>query len=155
MKIQNIINESARTKKLQWKRNPKLGWVNEGLECSLYYGTTQNNITRILKEGIYAGEDGYVLCSFEPNTALVHSTMRSLIIESSTPFSIVNTPVIVEIGFSNAYYDRIEILKDPHHRMDKKIYESWGKSDVEYYALIHIGVPNHVPVKFIKGYMVK
>ena len=38
---------------------------------------------------------------------------------------------------------------------NKELYEGWGKSDVEYYALVEVFVPKYIPVNYIKGYMVK
>ena len=38
---------------------------------------------------------------------------------------------------------------------NKELYERWGKSDVEYYALIEVRIPEYIPVEFIKGYIKK
>lgn len=155
MKINSLVNVAVKNKKILWDNDPKIGWVDESDIITLYYGTIQSNVAKILREGIYAGEDGHVLCSLEPNTAVIHSTMRSLISESGRSFSMVDTPVVFKINFPYSFYSKMVVFEDPNERMDKEIYESWGKSDVEYYAFINIGVPNHIPVEYIKGYMVK
>lgn len=154
MRIESIVKETVKNKQIDWLHNPKIGWIEESDTVVLYYGTTQSNLQKILREGIYAGPHGYVLCAVEPYTALVHARMRSLICESNTPFSVNETPVVFAVGFSMSN-QKTRIIEDPKRRMRKELYESWGKSDVEYYALIGIGVLNHIPVKYIDGYMVK
>lgn len=155
MKINSIVDEMVKNKRMDWINNPTIGWVEDSNTMVLYYGTTQSNLQKILREGIYAGRDGYVLCSLEPNTALIHARMRSLVCESNSPFSIKETPVIFSVVFPSSFYNKMTVIKDPKRRMKKKVYESWGKSDVEYYALISVGISNHIPVKYINGYMVK
>ncbi len=155
MLIDSIVKETIKNKQIDWRHNPKIGWIEQSDTVSLYYGTTESNLRKILREGIYAGPHGYVLCSVEPHTALVHARMRALLFESDTPFSIEETPVVFAVGFPSSFYSKMKIIEDPKQRMEKNIYESWGKSDVEYYALISVGIPNHIPVKYINGYMVK
>lgn len=155
MLIDNIVKETVKNKQIDWTYNPRIGWLAEADTIVLYYGTTKSNLQKILREGIYANDKGYVLCSLEPNTALVHARMRSLVYESSTPFSIKEIPVVFKINFPYSFYSKMVVFEDPNKRMEKNIYESWGKSDSEYYALINVGVPNHISVKYINGYMVK
>ncbi len=155
MKINSLVNVAAENKKMLWNNDPKIGWVFESESITLYYGTIQSNVTKILREGIYAGEDGHILCSLEPNTAVIHSTMRSLISESGRPFTMVDTPIVFAVNFPYSFYSKMVIFEDPNERMNQEIYESWGKSDVEYYAFINIGIPDHISVERITGYMVK
>lgn len=155
MKIESILEETVKNKIIPWNNNPTIGWIENGDNFTLYYGTNKSTIKSILNEGIYASDDGYILCSLEPNTALINSRMRNLLCESGHPFSIVNTPVVFAIVIPTSVSNNMVILEDPKERMKKEIYESWGKSDVEYYALIAVGIPEHIPVNYIKGYMVK
>lgn len=155
MKIKSILEETVKNKIFEWNSNPSIGWIENNDNFTLYYGTHMAKAKIILNEGIHASDDGYVLCSLEPNTALIHSRMRNLLCESEQPFSIVGTPIVFAIDFPSSFYDKMTVLEDPEKRMNKKIYESWGKSDAEYYALTTIGVPKHIPINYIKGYMVK
>lgn len=155
MKIGSILEETIKNKIIPWNNNPTIGWINGGNNFTLYYGTDESKVKSILNEGIYASDDGYVLCSLEPNTALINSRMRSLLCESDQLFSVVKTPVVFAISLPTSLASNMKVFEDPKERMNKEIYESWGKSDAEYYALIAVGIPEHIPVNYIKGYMVK
>ena len=155
MKIRSILEETIKNKSIPWNNNPTIGWINSGNNITLYYGTDESKVRSILNEGIYASDDGFVLCSLEPNTALINSRMRNLLCESDQLFSVVKTPVVFAIGFPKSLASKITLLEDPKERMNKKLYESWGKSDAEYYALISVGIPEHISINYIKGYMVK
>ena len=114
----------------------------------IYYGTSENEVANILENGIYADESGYVKCALEPYTAHYHAmplletydkdNRVVFVIDIPTNHS-TNNPLYIESGPST----------------DKDLYESWGKSDVEFYALVDVTTPKHIPISCIKGYMVK
>jgi len=156
MKFDQIIDETINSKILGWTNNPSIGWIADSELMRFYYGTNTMNIKKILTDGIYAEDDGYVLLAAEPYSALAHSQMRSSIVEGMM-FDDSNDIVII-VEFPRNYLSKKHLLieNDRMERFtDKELYENWGKSDVEYYALIEVKVPEYVPVEFIKGYTKK
>ena len=157
MKFDNIIDESVKNRTIKWNDNPKIGWISESDSMCFYYGTQSQNIKKILKNGIHAGNDGYILMAAEPHTALAHSRMRALIMEDKL-FSELDDRVVFFVEFPREYLSNkhIFVKNDYESRFtNNELYETWGKSDVEYYALIEVHVPEYVPIEFIKGYMVR
>jgi len=153
MKINQLIEQEVIVRKLDWSGRPTIGWLAESKSVRLYYGTLLKTVKRIFKEGIYAGDDGYILCAAEPNTASLHSIIRILGESTEHKFSISkNKRAVFVIDVPRKY---IEETASENRFFNKELYESWGKSDVEYYALIDVKVKNHVPVNWIKGYMIK
>lgn len=154
MRFSNIVTETVNTKKLDWVRNPKIGFVAESTRTRLYYGCDTSKLKKIFREGIYGSDDGYIMCSAEPYTALSHATMRQALTESLDDNSRAVVVVDVPLSFFN---DREIVVENDRHRRftNTKLYEEWGKSDCEYYALINVMVPDHIPVQWIRGYMTK
>ncbi len=150
MKFSELLNNSVMDKKMKWEDDPKIGWFMESDPITLYYGTQQNNIDAILEQGILADSSGYVTCAIEPYTAFSQGSLLTesiskqkrvvFVIEMPLEFS-KNNPIVVENG-----YEKLE---------NGELYEEWGKSDVEYYALIEAKISKLIPVNFIKGYMVR
>lgn len=150
MKFSELLENSVVDKKLKWETDPTIGWFMESNPITLYYGTQQNNISAILEQGILADNSGYVTCAIEPYTAFSQGLLLTesiatqkrvvFVIEMPLEFSKKN-PIVVEDG-----YEKLE---------NSKLYEEWGKSDAEYYALIEAKISKLIPVNFIKGYMVR
>lgn len=157
MKIDQIVKEDVSVRRLKWTNNPTIGWIREGQLCRLYYGTPLNKVKAILREGIFAGDDGYILCAAEPNTAYSHAAMRILMSESKyNTVSITTNRAVFVVDVPRLFLKTAVIENDQYNRFTtRKLYESWGKSDVEYYALIGVKVQSHIPVRHLKGYMVK
>lgn len=156
MKIDNLVEESLRNRKMNWNGNPDIGCHANGTSLTLYYGTSLSNVKNCLREGIVPVDD-YVLFAAEPNTALSHAAMATQVGSSriNAPY---NKRAVLEVSIPLDFLQGKSIISenDQHDRFtDKKLYESWGKSDAEYYALINILVPSHIPVEYIKGYMVR
>lgn len=153
MKINQLVEQEMNVRKLNWDGRPKIGCLVESKLVRLYYGASLKTVKRIFKEGIYAKDDGYVLCAAEPNTALLHSIIR-ILGESTNPSFIIsrNEKVVFVIDVPRKY---IKEAISEEKFFDKELYESWGKSDVEYYALVDVKIKNHIPVNWIKGYMTK
>ena len=157
MKFDSIIDEAFGNKVLGWTTNPSIGWVADSNMMRFYYGTEEKKVRQILRDGIYAGDDGYVLAAAEPNTALMHATMR-MPLKENRMFADVKQNVVMVIDIPRSYLAKKHLVveNDNENRFtNKKLYEGWGKSDVEYYALIDVLIPECIPSKYIKGYMKK
>lgn len=153
MKFDQIIDEAVNSRVIGWNNNPSIGWIAGSDLMHFYYGTDVTKVKQILRDGIYAGDDGYVLLAAEPYSALAHSQMRSQLIEGMMFDD--NDDIIIVVEFPRNYLAKKHLLveNDSAGRFtNKELYENWGKSDVEYYALIEVRVPEYVPVEFIKGY---
>lgn len=156
MKFDHIIDESVNSKVLEWIDNPTIGWIADADPMRFYYGVPAAKVKQILRDGIFAGSDGHVLVSAEPYSALAHSQMRSLLVEGMM-FNDKESVVFV-VEFPRNYLSKRHLLieNDIQFRFtNKELYERWGKSDVEYYALIEVRIPEYIPVEFIKGYIKK
>ena len=146
MKINDIIKERVEVKKIDWNSDPDIGWFLETDPCRIYYGTDINDVETILEKGIFADDDGYVKCAMEPHTAHYHATpLTESVDDNVRVIFVVDIPQ--DFSTANPLYTEFDKEKD--------LYENWGKSDVEFYALTDIYVPKHIPAKFIKGYMIK
>lgn len=155
MKIEHVINEIYDTSQKSWNGNPTIGWYNDNLNYRLYYGTHISKVKENIKEGFNSRHDD-ILFAFEPNTALVHAAMR--IHNSLGRLDLdINKRAVIEVVVPRDYlHDNIIIENDINNRLHtKKIYEQWGKSDVEFYAFVNVKIPTHIPPDFINGYMVK
>ncbi len=153
MKFDQMMNEAVNSRTLGWINNPSLGWIAGSELMRFYYGTNTTKVKQILRDGIYAGDDGYVLLATEPYSALEHSQMRSPLIEGMMFDD--NDGIVFVVEFPRNYLSKKHLLveNDREERFtNKELYENWGKSDVEYYALIEVRVPEYIPVEFIKGY---
>ena len=148
MRKSELIEQAIKSKKIDWISDPEIGWFLESDPIRLYYGAKENEIASILENGIYADENGYVCCSLDPYTANYHAMPLT---ESYNE----DKRVVFVIDIPASYTAKNPFFVESERITDKKLYEKWGKSDVEFYALENVEVPKHIPVKFIKGYMVK
>lgn len=154
MRFTSIVTETVQNKKLPWVKNPEIGFLAESPRTRLYYGSDSLKLKNIFREGIYAADDGFILCSAEPYTALSHATMRQSLTESIDD----TTRCVVVFDVPLSFFDKNELVieNDTKKRFtDLKLYEEWGRADCEYYALINVKVPDHVPVTWIRGWMTK
>lgn len=147
MIFNEIVKEEIKLKKLDWNNNPVIGDIKNSKTVSLYYGTHTSNIRNVFREGIYAGNDGYVLCSLEPHTAFAYAAMSNTIQESAVPSQ---DRMVFKITVPYNFVSNNIVVNN-----NNGDYTDWGKSDVEYYALNEVRVLNHIPVEFIEGYMTK
>lgn len=157
MKIESIFEDTTKRKRLSWDGNPSIGWLLNNNKINLYHGITLEKLDSVFKEGIYADDSGFVLCSAEPNTALYQAQMNAVLREDriKTLPSKDRAVCVITLPSLFLYNKQLVVENDLSNRFtDNKLYESWGKSDAEYYALIDVNVPNHIPVEFIKGYMI-
>lgn len=148
MKTFDLISEHTTTKKIDWIDDPSVGWFLESNPCRLYVGVHEDDILDILENGIFADDDGYIKCALEPYTAYFHAMPLT---ESVTD----DKRAIVVVDLPQSFTVNNPIYTESDRVMNKDLYEHWGKSDVEYYALVDVFVPKHIPVNYIKGYMVK
>ena len=153
MKITQLLNPNIEEKKIKWNGAPKIGWLRESDTIRLYYGSDKSKAKKIFKEGIFVGSDGYILCAIEPNTAYLHSTMRNLQETISFSSSTNSDRCVYVIDLPRKYLKSIKEADDKI--ASKKLYETWGKSDVEYYALIDVKLSKIIEPQYIKGFMVK
>lgn len=147
MIFNEIVKEEIKAKKLDWNNNPDIGDIENSKIVSLYYGTHTKDIKNIFREGIYAGKNGYVLCSLEPHTAFAYAAMSDSLKESAVS---LQDRTIFKINVPHRFISDNIIVNNSNGD-----YKDWGKSDVEYYALNEARIPNHIPVEFIEGYMTK
>ena len=157
MKFDQIIDEAANSRILGWTNNPNIGWISDADPMRFYYGSHATKVKQILRNGIYAGDDGYVLLAAEPHSAIAHASMRAPVTEGIM-FSDSGESVVFVVEFPRDYLAKKHLLveNDRQSRFtNKELYEEWGKSDAEYYALIEVRVPEYIPVEFIKGYTKK
>lgn len=148
MKKSELFEQNIKSKKIDWISDPEIGWFMESNTIRLYYGASEKDINSILENGIYADDNGYVRCSLEPYTAYYHAMPLT---ESYKE----DKRVVFVMDIPASYTSKNPLFIESETITNKKLYESWGKSDVEFYALADVEVPRHIPVKFIKGYMVK
>lgn len=162
----NFPNKS----KFKWNSNPKIGWWKDRNTLIMYHGTHYSNLESMLENGIWAPTSGptanWVSLALEPNTAFGYASMGGesgfraagskavhipkeerivLVLKMNLSYILKN----IETNFrGNIEYTRNRLT-------DKTEYESWKKSDQEYYALTELRFPKKVDPKFIMGYMVK
>ena len=148
MKTFDLVSEQTTSKKLEWTDDPSIGWFLESNPCRLYIGANEDNISDILENGIFADDDGYIKCALEPHTA--HFNAMPLTESVSD-----DKRVIVVVDLPQGFTTKNPIYTENNKVTNKELYEGWGKSDVEYYALVEVFVPKYIPVNYIKGYMVK
>ncbi len=157
MKFDHIIDETANSRVVGWIDNPNIGWISDADPMRFYYGAPATKVKQILRDGIFASDDGYVLLSAEPHSSLAYAKMRTPLTEDIM-FSDEEQSVVFIVEFPRNYLAKRHLLveNDKQSRFtNKELYEEWGKSDVEYYALIEVRVPEYIPVEFIKGYTTK
>lgn len=148
MKTFDLVSEQTTTKKIEWTDDPLTGWFLESNPCRLYIGVQEDNISNILENGIFADDDGYIKCALEPYTAHFHAMPLT---ESVTD----DKRAIVVVDLPQSFTVNNPIYTESEKVTNKDLYEAWGKSDAEYYALVEVLVPKYIPANYIKGYMVK
>jgi hypothetical protein len=153
-------------------RFPKIGWWLDKKIVTFYHGTHKSNLPYIEKTGILAPREGptagLVSIALEPNTSHGYAAMSGAGGESAfraAGASVKNVPHADRITFILAipqsyFFPRmapqrgnVSSEKDKltnKNRYDKEIKN--GKSDVEYYALTEIRLPNSIPLQYIKSY---
>lgn len=149
MKFDNLVQIDVKEKILEWEDNPSIGWFLDSDIMKFYYSASSNEVENILSEGIYA-EDEFVKLYAEPYTASSFSRIKS-----KTKDSVIFVIEMPQQYLIRKNYTLVIENDDNEQFSNKELYEKWDKSDVEYYALIEINVPNHIPLKFIKGYIEK
>ena len=148
MKISDLVTEQVKTKKIDWAEDPTIGWFMDHDPLRVYYGASESDVANILENGIYADESGYVKCALEPYTAHLHAMPLLETYDKDN-----RVVFVIDIPTNQSTSNPLYVEKGS--ATDKDLYESWGKSDVEFYALVDIKTPKHIPVNFIKGYMIK
>lgn len=138
----------ADDKKLEWNADPKLGWFMESDPLTLYYGAQKKEVEAILENGIFADDSGFVTCAFEPYTAYSQGAVLTESIDQQER-------VVFIIEMPLAYNEKHPVFVEDDKIVNKELYEEWGKSDSEYYALVEAKVAKLIPINFIKGYMIK
>jgi hypothetical protein len=145
MKSSEFFEQQLKFKKMAWVSDPSIGWFMNADPVRLYYGAPTSQLKSIFENGIYANDAGYVVCALDPYTANYHVPLT----ENE------DRRAIVVIDIPSSYTKNRPFYIESKKITDKDLYESWGKSDVEFYALADVEVPLHIPNKYIKGYMVK
>lgn len=157
MKIDNLINEAYNDKKMDWNGNPSLGWHSRNAFNTFYYGTSLSNVKTCLRDGIHSKiKNGDVILSVEPNTAFAQAGLSLQINETKINTS-WNDRAVIQLSIPNKYLKghRLIIENGKDRLTNRELYENWGKSDVEYYALINVRIPMFIPPEYITGYMVR
>lgn len=148
MKSSELFEQQVKSKKMDWVNDPDIGCFLANNPVKLYYGTSENRVKSVFENGIHADDTGYICCALEPYTA---NSQAMPLTESYDSDKRVVFVIEIPVSYSKTHPFYCESEKV----LDKKLYESWGKSDVEFYALVNVEVPNHIPAKFVKGYMTK
>jgi hypothetical protein len=151
MKIDELITEEVAKRRLDWTNSPKIGWVLENNTFKLYYGTSQENLHTILKEGIQSEDDGYVTCALEPHTAFAQARIKD---RENSAVVVIEMSRSQREKMTRELKESISIVPGCTD-LTKDLYEEWAKSDVEFYALAEVFIPVCIPAECIKGYMVK
>ncbi len=163
-----FINESIN--KLPFDKNPKIGWWLDNDPITFYHGTHINNLSFIIKNGIVAPKEGstkdWVSLALEPFTGRGYASMSGVGGETafrSAGKSVKTTPMKDRIVFVVKLPKKLVLSKMAPERgamqstinklKDKSEYESWSRTDMEYYALTEIRMPKIIKPKYIKGYM--
>ena len=156
-------------KKIPFDKNPKIGWWLDNDPITFYHGTHIDNLEFIIKNGIKAPTEGYtkdwVSLALDPFTGRGYAAMSGVGGETafrSAGKKVKTTPMNERIVFKiqlpkslvlkKMAKGRGEMQSTLNRLKDKKEYENWTKSDVEYYALTEIRMPKKIDTKFIKGY---
>lgn len=148
MKPSELFDQHVKSKKMEWVNDPDIGCFVTSDLVKLYYGASANQIKFVFENGIHADDTGYICCALEPYTANSHAMPLTESYEE-------DSRVVFVVEMPASYSKTHPIYCESEKISDKELYESWGKSDAEFYALVKVEVPNHIPAKFIKGYMVK
>ena len=152
-----------------WK-DPKIGWWLSKPKTVFYHASHIDNVDSILENGLNAPKsgstDGWVSLALSPYTAFGYASMsggettfRSGGYQSKHVPPNQRAVFIIEIPqkyFITKMADRrgnIDIYKEKLN--NEELYKQWKGSDSAYYDLTEIRLPNHVPSKFIKGWMIK
>lgn len=166
---ENILS-SSNIKELQWNGNPKIGWWEENSSLILYHGTHWSNIEYISKNGITAPNSGptanWVSLALEPNTAFGYASMggesgfraagakAKTILPEDRIVLVLKLPMPYVKKFMETEF-RGNVKETKTKLTNKTEYDSWKRSDQEYYALTELRFPKNVPSKYIVGFMRK
>ena len=148
MKSTDLFVSRPTTKKIEWESDPSIGWFMESNPFRVYYGAPKDEVANILENGIFADDDGYVKCALEPYTAHYQAMPLTESCEN-------DKRVVFIVDIPTNYSIKNPVYTEDARVTDKELYENWGKSDAEYYALAEVCIPKHIPVTCIKGYMIK
>jgi hypothetical protein len=142
--------------RIQWVINPKIGWWIDQDPLVVYCTADYFDIDAISKAGIIAPTTGIasgsVILTIDPYTAY----------DNGSYLGIAKRRAIVKIEMPMKWaFDRMNKSlrgnnKEQINRLLlKERYDAWQRTDVEYYTGAVILIVNHVPSRFIKGYMLK
>ncbi len=162
----------GKIKKKPFNKNPNIGWWLDNDPITFYHGTHIRNIDYIEKNGLKSPKEGptagWISLALEPNTAYGYASMSGAGGESefrSAGHKAITTKKEERVVFIIKLPKKLVLSKMGKERgamqstrtklINKNEYESWNKTDQEYYALTEIRMPNKIDTKFIKGYMVK
>ncbi len=167
--FRNFLLEK-KIKKVPFNKNPKIGWWLDSDPITFYHGTHIDNLEFISKNGIVAPKEGstkdWVSLALEPFTGRGYAAMSGVGGETafrSAGKKVKSTPIKDRIVFvielpkklvlSKMAPERGAVQSTKRKLTDKDLYNSWTKTDQEYYQLTEIRMPKVVAPKFIKGYM--
>ena len=148
MKSFDLFETLIYTKKIDWESDPFIGWFMESNPFRVYYGAHIDEAANILENGIFADDGGYIKCALEPYTAYYQAMPLTESYDN-------DKRVVFVIEIPAEYSTKNPVYTEDIRVTDKELYENWGKSDAEYYALAEVGIPKHISIGYIKGYMVK
>lgn len=172
--FKNFLLEYSQSniKKIQFVKNPKIGWWLDNDPCYFFHGTHINNLDFISKNGLVAPTEGstagWISLALEPNTAYGYASMSSVGGETafrSAGKQVKNTPknerIVFILKIPKSYFiprmaeERGAMQSTKNKLTDKSLYDNFSGTDSKYYELTEIRLPHNVPAKFIKGYMTK
>ena len=130
MKSRELFEHQPKAKKISWTSDPELGWFMESNPVRIFFGTTERKLASIFENGIYADQSGYIRCALEPHTAYFHS------MPLTEKYNTNDKRVVLVIDIPASYSKKHPFYMESQEATDKDLYESWGKSDVEFYALM-------------------
>ena len=139
-------------KKISWNKMPKIGWWLDSNIITFYHGTHFRNLEFIEKNGILAPTSGptagWVSLALTNTTAFGYAAMSGAGGESgfrSAGGKVTSTPPAERIIFkleipkkfvqSKMAPERGAMQSTKNRLKDKREYDNWTRSDIEYYAL--------------------
>lgn len=163
-RFKDFITEA---RKLQWNRNPDIGWWKDQDILTLYHGTHEDNLSDILKNGLNKFHpNGHISLAFDPNTAHGYASMHGgetrfmaagkkarhvpeeerVVLAFEIPMKWLEKNMDARLGGNTGNKKKLQ---------DKSLYDDWKGEDQQYYQLLEIRVNKVIPTKFLKGYMKK
>lgn len=153
------INEAQNTQ-MPWNKNPTIGWWLDNDTITFYHGTHKDNVTSILKNGLFASETGrtagITYLALDPFTGKGYGSMSGETEFRAAGRKAKHVPMedraTIVFEFPREYVEQNMSWNNPK-LVNRESYEKFVGSDTEYYELSEVQHPGNISAEFIIGYM--